>query len=199
MALDAAFGEKIAKDGAKVGVFFFAATDPVIRVWAGFGDCKGGINTIDGSDHIYSGMGELKQIPDLEALINGQAARVVFTLSGISTAGMELADSDPDSFKRKLVSIGLATFDSDWQKDSDIFWLWWGYGDTVLINISQGDTPGQFINTVGLSVGSIFTSRRRPQYSHLTDAEQQALHPGDKFCDRVAMYSNQTPKSWPRY
>lgn len=200
MPLDATFGEMISLDGAKLGIFFRAATTPVIRCWAGFGDCEGGITAYDPGGGIYSGMGELKQIPDLEAVINGKASRVVFTLDGLVPQALQMADDDDDTFMRKLISIGLASFDEKWQMNSNVFWLWWGFGDTVLINTAAGqEDDGTITGSVGLSVGSIFTSRRRPSYSHLTDQDQQARSPGDRFCERTGLYSQGTTKPWPRY
>lgn len=200
MPLDSTFGEMIARDGGKLGIFFRAQTDPVIRCWAGFGDCEGGITAYDPLGAVYNGMGELKQVPDLEAVINGKASRVVFTLDGLSPQALQMADDDDDTFMRKLVSLGIASFDDEWQNNSPIYWLWWGFGDTVMIDTasSQGD-DGTITGSVGLSVGSIFTSRRRPSYSHLTNSEQIARYPGDIICERTALYTQGVNKSWPHY
>lgn len=206
MPLDAAFGEMCAQDGAKLGLFFRAQTDPIVRAWVGFGDCDGGINALDAEDNVYQGLGEIKDIPDLENVINGKASRVVFQLDGLSAEGLQVADDDDDSFMRKLVTVGLASFDSNWQKNSDIFWLWWGFGDTVMIQTASGESGGAITGTVGLSVGSIFTNRRRPSYSHLSDADQKArsaiLNPlgnPDKICERTILYSQGVNKPWPRF
>jgi hypothetical protein len=53
------------------------------------------------------------------------------------------------------------------------------------------------MRVIELSVGSLFTGRRRRGLSYLTNRDQQARHSGDKFCQRVSL--NGQEKVWPTF
>lgn len=186
-------------DAANIGVFFRLETDPVVRVWAGVGDIAAPADAYDVSGATYSGLGQLANIPTVDALINGLAQRVTFTMSGVSPGIVASALEESDLVNGKRAALGICFFGSDWQMLSpSIRWLWRGFADytTADQRAERSGAVPQMIRTIGLSVGTLFTGRRRRGLSYLTDHDQQARSPGDKICERTMLY-NQVVKNWP--
>jgi hypothetical protein len=184
-------------DTQRIGIFFRMATDPIVRVWLGVGDIRPGANAYDLSDEVYSGLGQLIDVPALSQLINGVADRITFHVSGISPETMALAAAG-SNVKGATVAIGVALFGAQWQQLGPPKWLFRGRADYVTVQ-QQSDPQGKGITRImELSVGSLFTGRRRRGLSYLTDADQQARHAGDKFCERTVLYS-EVSKVWPTF
>lgn len=182
-------------DTQRIGIFFRMATTPIVRVWLGVGYIKPGVNAFDATDETYNGLGELIDVPALSQLINGVADRVTFHASGVSDDVLALT-AEGSNVKGAAVAIGIALFGSQWQQLGPPRWLFRGRADFVTLQ-QQSDSGGKGIaRVVELSVGSLFTGRRRRGLSYMTDADQQARHPGDLFCERTALYSEAT-KTWP--
>lgn len=178
-------------------IFFRTATDPVVRLWAGIGDIEVAADLIETDTAIYKGIGDLGNIPALQQLINGTATRVDFTVSGIGPTGLRLADEDAPQVRGRTVNIGFRTLDKDWQPSMPMAWVWEGESDVITLDSRlDGDRR---IETLTLSVGSLFTGRRRPRYKHYTDQEQRRRSPDDRLCDRVNLYSQAYTKTWPRF
>ncbi len=72
-----------------------------------------------------------------------------------------------------------------------------GIADYSTVNQEQDDNG--FVRSIEISVGTLFTGRRRRGLSYLTDRDQQARHPGDKICERTVLYSSENEKVWPRF
>jgi hypothetical protein len=197
IALTAAETSVLESDTQRIGIFFRMSTTPIVRVWLGVGSIRPGINAIDATDEIYTGMGQLVDVPALSQLINGVADRITFHASGVSPEVLALTEKE-SNVKNADVAIGIALFGREWQQLGPPRWLFRGHADYVALQ-QQSDQGGKGITRViELSVGSLFTGRRRRGLSYLTDAEQQARHPGDKFCERTALYS-ETTKNWPTF
>ena len=182
-------------DTQRIGIFFRMSTTPIVRVWLGVGDIRPGINAYDATDEIYSGLGQLLDVPALQQLINGIADRITFHASGISEETMQLAASG-SNVKGAAVALGIALFGAQWQQLGPPKWLFRGRADFV--SIQQVSDANGVKRVMELSVGSLFTGRRRKGLTFMTDADQQARHPGDKFCERTALYSEAT-KVWPTF
>lgn len=185
-------------DTQKLGIFFRMATDPVVRVWLGIGDIKPGVTAYDplSDNDIYSGLGQLIDVPALQQLINGVADRVTFHVSGVSADTSALASTSATTVKNKQVAVGVCLFGAAWQQLGSPKWLWLGTADFVT---RQQQSDGKITTRViELSVGSLFTSRRRRGLSYLTDRDQQKRSPGDRFCERTVLLS-QFEKVWPTF
>lgn len=196
VALSQAEIDALESDTQRIGVFFRMDTDPVVRLWLGVGDIMPGINAYDETNETYSGLGQLIDVPALDELINGVANRVTFHVSGVSADTSALAAKEASVVKNKAVVVGMCLFGCDWQQLGIPIWLWRGTADFVTRQQqSDGKTTTRVIE---LSVGSLFTSRRRKGFSYLTDQDQQGRHPGDHFCERVALMS-QFEKVWPTF
>lgn len=186
-------------DTQRLGVFFRLATDPLVSLWAGVGDCRPGINALDATGITYKGFGQLRDVPTVQQLINGLAERVTFTLSGVSADIVAMASAESEIVKGKPVALGISLFGPDWQQLGPVYWLFRGIADYVVLNQASdagGGVP-QITRNVQLSVGSLFTGRRRRGASYLTDYDQKSRSPTDKFCERVNLYTNQVSLVWP--
>lgn len=189
--------DALASDTQKIGIFFNMATDPAVRCWLGIGDIKPGISAYDATNDTYSGLGQLIDVPALQQLINGVADRVTFHVSGVSADTSALASTEASIVKGKAVAVGMCLFGAAWQQLGVPIWLWRGSADFVTRQ-QQSDAQGNITRVIELSVGSLFTSRRRRAFSYLTDRDQQARSSGDKFCERVELLS-QFEKVWPTF
>lgn len=185
----------------RVGIFFRMETDPVIRLWLGFGDIKPGTNALDTDGQTYAGMGVIKEVPSLKHLINGRADRVDFTVSGVSGELLEIASGgDAQQIKGKRVSVGFAIMSPGWGLLGSIKWVANLTADYLAIKQGTSEDPkAPIVRTVTLSCGSLMTARRRPTYSYFTHQDQVARYPGDMFCERTPAYANGFNKTWPTF
>lgn len=182
-------------DTQRIGILFRLDVDPIARWWLGVGDFMAGINAFDALQAKYAGMGQLLDLPPLQQLINGVADRVSFRVSGVSRDTQVLASQSTDDIKGAALVIGIVLFGADWRQLGIPKWLWAGSADFV--TLSQQNDNGQIVRTIDLSVGSLFTGRRRRAFSYFTDQDQQGRRPGDTFCERTVLYSSDTDKVWP--
>ncbi len=202
MDLSAEEIDALDQNAQRIGLFFRLDTSPVVRLWAGVGPCKPGVNTLDPSDGgTYNGCGELTDIPAFQNLINGAAERVEFTLSPVSQAIANIAViEDVPAVKNKPCAVGFGIMDEDWQLIGPVHWPFQGIADYLGIAIQgASDIDGQTTRLVKLSVGNGLTGRKRRGFSYWTDQDHQRRVPGDRFCERTALISQTTGKTWPRY
>ena len=187
-----AAAEQAAGGVVRAGVFLYLQSSPALRLWSGFGDILPGINALDQSGEMYLGTGAFETPDQLGALLNGQAERANFALSGVDDNTFRLVERDAESVEGAMLSVGLCAFDNGWQQTTDVFWAWFGFADTVTLSRRGG------VRTIGLSVGSWLTRRQKGNLAYYTDLEQKRRSATDRACERVANMSN-TDKSWPRF
>lgn len=188
-------------DVVNIGVFFRLETDPIVRLWLGFGNIAAGVNTYDLTGAEYIGFGEIQEIPELNQMINGAAQRVDFTLSGVSGDVLQIASGgDAEQVKGKPVAVGFALMAQDFSLLGSIKWFASYTADYLSVQQPAVSDPTQpIVRTVTLSCGSLMTGRRRPSFSYLSDQDQQARHPGDLFCSLVGRYAHGFNKAWPTF
>ncbi|TFV34548.1 hypothetical protein E4K66_30750 [Bradyrhizobium frederickii] len=188
-------------DVQNIAAFFRLDTDPVIRLWLGFGNIVASANVLDPDGATYVGFGEIKDLPEFSQMINGAAERVDFTLSGVSGEVMQIAaNNDADSIKGKRVSVGVGIFGADWQLLGAPHWLANYRADFLSIDQPPVTDPASpIVRTITLSCGTLLTSRRRPSFSYFSDQDQQARFPGDTFCNLAPRYATNFNKKWPKF
>lgn len=199
MALDwsTAAQAQLAGGTVRPAFFLLLKSEPTIRVWSGIGDFALEADNIETEGGEYLGFGELQNLPQLKQLINGQADRVDFTLAGaaVNRDVVRLASEEADSIRNKTLHLGMLVLGADLQPVSPVAWLWHGEADTL--TLTRDDSQGQPVRSMTLSAGSMFARRRRPGISFWTDHDQRQRSSDDAFCDRVAIYSAGTTKTWP--
>lgn len=160
-------------------------SDPACYLWTGHGELETPADAVDVAGASWMGAGHLIAVPALQALINGVAQRVTFTLSGVSAETLRLAREDKETIKGAEVRLGHVEFDRDWQLVGGIAWEWLGIADALKIASRYSD-DGR-IRQIVLMVGSADTMRSNPRFTYWTDASQRLRSPDDAFCDHVAM------------
>jgi hypothetical protein len=201
MILNTAELAALESDVVNIGIFFRLETTPIVRLWLGFGKIDPGVNVYDLTGAEYVGFGEIGAVPNFKQLINGAAERVDFTISGVSGPVLAIASGgNSQQVKGKRVAVGFAMMDEDWSLLGPVKWSANYTAD--YLGISQavtGDPKNPIVRTLTLSCGSLFTGRRRPNFSYFTDRDQQNRYPGDQFCERTPIYANNFNKSWPTF
>lgn len=172
--------------------------DPVARAWTGVGDLAipaDAIETEDGA--IYKGVGLFADWPPLEVLLNGEAGRLAFVLSGIDATAQGLFERELDELEGARCDIGLTFLDERQQMVATPRWL---QAPTIEdAEHNQDRVPGGLVRSV--SVGMIHGSedRRRPIHGYWSPPDQEARSPGDLFCSRTPNYNADHEVSWPRF
>lgn len=186
----------------RIGIFFYLATTPAVRIWMGVGKMEPGVNAIDLTGQVYNGFGELIDVPVIRTLVNGAAERMEFALSAVSQQVLDLAANDAEEVKNKEGALGFALMDSDWQLIGPVHWVRHFVADFLSLRQAvKEELDGAVIRTVMLSVGTQTTNRRQPALSFFTNQDQQrrAGSPPDRFCERVGLYRQEVTKVWPDF
>jgi hypothetical protein len=180
----------------RVGALVRIATPTVIRIWAGqvrpIAIPAGGAEDTDGAE--YLSMGLLTDYPQLSAALNGEADRFDLGVSGVAVTGeaAAIAQGSAADIRGVAVDFGLVLFDADWQLIDPVFWLGSGTADSLTV---QRNPDGQ-TRALKLSVGNVFTSRRRPNFVFFTDIDQRRRSADDAMFDQVAKLTGGTSKVW---
>jgi hypothetical protein len=157
-------------------------------------------NNIDTQGGTFLGVGELVGMPVLSQLVNGTADRVEFTLSGVDASILALADAEADTVRSAPVHVALMAFDEDFQESTSPVWIWEGEADVPRVSrqsVAGEDGSFQVVRSMSLSVGSVFTGRRRANLSFMNGVDQRRRSSDDAFCDRASVYSSGTTRKWP--
>lgn len=156
------------------------ATDPPARLWSGSGDLYLPIDAIETEDGArYLGGGELLDgLTDIPQLLNGTAARLELSVSGVALATTRLATEEAENVKGAAVDIGVVRFDDLWQP---IGVTWQARYRADKLTVTRGDTT----RTITLSMGSDDTGRSNARQGYWTPADQARRSPDDRIFDRV--------------
>jgi hypothetical protein len=186
----------------QLGVFMRLDTDPPRRVWLGINDIPGRIDGIDPeTDEVYIGGGVLREVPNLEACINGIADRAEFQISGIDP--VSAAQQDVEAFsaaaRGKDFHVGITTLDDKYQPMSTIIPLMTGRASFAAesMPVVQGtDNPTV---SMALSVGFGITTRDRQSQVLWSAPHHRAIYPDDAFCDGTTRLERGVAPDWPRF
>lgn len=185
---------------AALGIFFRLDTTPVVALWSGVGDYAPGTDVIDSVTGItYRGIGALTAIPQLTVPLNGSANRIDFTLSGLDAPADALV-GDAAQVRGKKIDLGICIMNAAWAQLGPIRWVSRYTADQIKGEVVPGKNYSEaVVRTVTLSAVSRMSRRRRPQIAYLSDADQQRRSPGDRFCERVALYQAGIENDWPNW
>jgi hypothetical protein len=187
------------RDLANLGVFFRLGTDPPLRLSFSVNDYPIELPG-DEPGAVYFGAGRLINIPDLEALVNGIADTVSFTISGLDPQATALMlDSAPEVLGAPI-SIGIAPLNARWQPATPVGLIWSGTADLVSESMQfETDMTKNRTQSLTLTASTGDQSRQFQNLSTYSDATQKTLSPGDNFCSRVVRYTQTQIISWPRF
>lgn len=178
--------------GAQVraGVLLRIGANPTpLRIWAGIGDLAIPSDTIEPGGAVYSGLGEIVNLPAVSQLVNGVADQVTFVLSGVDDNLLSLVDEEAEAVRFASARLAFVAMDANWQLASTVKWLWEGVVETPEVSQSAASGDQDAVRSVSLTVSTGMTGRRRPTHAFYTDADQRRRSPDDRFCERVVLYS----------
>lgn len=160
-------------------VLFRVASDPPARVWSGVNAIMIPADAVESAPALYLGGGSLVNIPELDQVINGTAARVDIVISGVSADSIRLAREDAESVKGAKCHVGEVYLDDDWQIVSV---EWSAVLRADYLTTAHNGTS----RSITLSLGTEGTDRSRSPISFWTDADQRRRSPTDSFFDHIA-------------
>ena len=187
------------RSGHELGIFVRFGFDEPLYMWFGINDIPAKITSVDSTNQEYLGGGRLLGIPELEVLINGTADRVEFTLSGVDPDTVGPLDLPNAAVRGKPIHVAITALDDYYQPVVDPYPVYPGIASFVAESsppVSGTQNPSV---TLALSVGSGDTMRERASASLWSDAQQQAIYPGDKFCAGTARLARGALPVWPTF
>lgn len=190
MNLDPLIQAQIDKKILRASYLMRIATDAPVLVWTGSGDIVIG-------GEVYQGLGILPDVPAFQSLVNGVAARIDITMSGVDAEISRLAGEDANEVRGKQVRIGLQFLDEGFQPLGDPLWVAPDYYADVISTDSSSSSDFGRVRSVTLSIGSATTGRRRPRLSFWTRAQQIIRSLTDAFCNLASRYSAESEIKWP--
>lgn len=158
-------------------------SDPVARLWTGFGDLIIPADIVESEPAIYLGGGELLSVPEFEMPINGSAERIDLRLSGVSSTVMALAMQEAPSVKGAKVHFVRFYFDDAWQL-TDVEYDAVFRADKLSFTSEDGDAGRT--RTMTLSIATEDTNRNRAPQAYFTDQDQRKRSPTDAIFSHVA-------------
>lgn len=168
------------------------ASDPPARMWSGDGPLVIPPDAVEAETATYLGAGELLRAPDFQALINGTAERLEFTLSGVRSQVLRLALEDAPSVRGADVHLGRIDFNAAWQPVGVVEWEAVFRAD--ILSVSSQDAGGERRRAITLSVGTDDTGRSFAPSAFFTDAEQRLRSPTDAIFSHVAGLASGTSR-----
>lgn len=145
------------------------ATGP-FRVWTGLGD-------LSWAGLVFSGIGDLGAMSEVEETVELRAVRLTLTLSPVPQEVIDIALAER-SFRLRPARLWLAMLDAQGGFVADPFPLWAGLMDTM--EVVDGPEP-----RVALACESRLVDLERAEVRRYTDPDQQAEYPGDRFFEFV--------------
>ncbi|WP_156387774.1 hypothetical protein [Methylobacterium sp. Leaf399] len=150
----------------------------------------GPLRTADGS--VWSGLGELGQISDIDRAVVPSNGGPTLTLSGVDPGLIAKTLSASSEVKGRPVRIFDQHYDDEMQLLDAPFAIFAGLMDRMSIQ-DQGDAATITVTTV-----TLLHNRRRSPFGYLNAASQRRLYPGDGGADQISRLV-QANEKWPGY
>lgn len=157
-----------------------------IRVHQGAGPLR----TADGA--VWSGIGQLGTISDIERAVVPSNGGPSLTLSGVDPGLIAKTMAASDEVKGRPVAIFDQHFNDDLGLLDAPLAIWVGLMDRMSIQ-DDGDTAAITVSTV-----TLLYNRRRPAFGYLNAASQRRLYPNDGGADQLSRLVQATER-WPAY
>ena len=183
-----------------LGVFLRVGTAPALHLAFSLNSIPIYIPGLDDPATIYTGAGQLIDIPQFEVLFNGMADKIAFALNGINSDDVNLIMDTAPPVLGAPTTIGFATMNELWQPTSLIAPLWTGVGEFLSQSMKpETDPTKNRVQEIMLTCSAGDTSRSKPGLQTISDNTQKAKYPTDRFCERVIRYVAGLLIVWPKY
>lgn len=157
-----------------------------------------GAGTIDVSGETWQGAGAMGSIDGLQQSRDPVSSKVTLRLSGVSAEVLAVAKANTTDVEGRPAYIWQQLFDAEWQPIGARIPVFWGTMQRISIARTEANEFDGGSRLCELEIENPFAARARPTLSRWTDADQQARHPGDRFCRFVPLQRTQTI-TWPDY
>lgn len=185
---------ELRKGGVRPIVVYRIAATPVVRAWSGVGDLSIPTDSVEDSLlNVYLGVGVIRELPEIEVLLNMTAGRLAIAISGISAEIQDLVEKDAADVEGAAINIGIGFLNGRQQLIGSIFWM----VDGVLEQVFTEATAEQ--RTAGIQIAYGAVDRRSPLRGYWSPQDQEARHPGDLGCSRTPLYDEGRSLVWPRW
>lgn len=158
----------------------------VVRVHQGVGPLR----TADGQ--VWSGLGELGQISDIDRAVVPTGGSPSLGLSGVEPTLIAKTLAASSEVKGRPVRIFDQHFADDLGLLDAPLAIWSGLMDRMSIT-DNGSTA-----TIAVTTVTLLYNRRRPAFGYLNAASQRKLYPTDGGADQLSRLVQATEK-WPQY
>lgn len=195
MTLTPGTGRPTVGDVTNRGLFLRLGTVPVIRVWSGNRRMRVAANDLDTVDQIYESLAILRDVPEIDRLINGEARRVTFQLNGLNKQIADLVDVDMESVQGSHARIGHMRYDRNWRPTGAIRWAFDGVLDEIGLEQTQSEKGHEW--TLSVSMSSALVERNRPQLLFWTPQDQSTVSPTDTGFRYIPTYNVGTTRPYP--
>ncbi|MFP5078660.1 hypothetical protein ACLE20_15245 [Rhizobium sp. YIM 134829] len=148
------------------------------RLYNGFGTLR----TNDGK--LWQGIGNLGSIGGLKQAMNGAAAPLELSVSGVDAGFAAQAKGDRANWYMRPVVIYLQFFANDWQPLDMPFAM--AFATMRQLTIGRQSTEGGMVYSVTIQAEGPFITRKRARYGFYSDTDQQKRFPGDRGCERTS-------------
>ena len=174
-AVAAQLGGKVVRCDALVELGF---TNGTSRLYNGFGELR----TNDGK--VWQGIGNLGSIGGLKQAINGQAAPLELTVSGVDANFASQAKGDRANWYMRPVVVYLQFFGEDWQPLDMPFAM--SFATMRQLTIDRQSNDDGMVYSVTIQAEGPFITRKRARYGYYSDTDQQKRFAGDRGCERTS-------------
>jgi hypothetical protein len=157
-----------------------------------------GAGRVRAAGQMWSGVGEMGGIQGLQQTREPTSDKVTLSLSGVSPEILSSAKNNTADVQGRPCIIRMQLFGETWQPVGAALPLFWGTMQRIKITRSEAKDLAGGTRVCSLEVENPFADRSRAAHRRYTDADQQAQHPGDRFCRWVSIQRNQSIV-WPDF
>lgn len=188
MSLTPGAGRPSLPDNLNRGLFMRINLATPILLWSGTRNIR-----VDGE--LFLGLPIIREFPDFDRLINGQARRVTVQLNGLDKRIADLIDSDAPDIENAHVRLGHMRFNRRWQPTGEVRWAFDGVLDEIGLEWAQAGGGHEWTATI--SISSAMVERNRPLLQFWTPVEMNVISPTDRGFDYIPSYSAGTTRPYP--
>lgn len=146
----------------------------------------------------WSGVGKYAAIEGLQQSRDATSSKVTFKLDGVSEEVLAAARRNTADIDGRYAYVWLQLLDAEWQALGARIPILVGRMQRIAVDRDAASELSGGGRSVSLDVENVFANRSKPSAGRYTDADQQARHPGDKFC-RFAAAQLRRRIVWPNY
>lgn len=167
-----------------------------VRLWSGAGDFDLPADDTDTTGGRYVSLGFPLGLPAFSQAINGAAASVEFSLSGVDAEAMRLVGVDRDQVDGALVYVGIMDLDEHQQPASTCDWLM--EAQAAKPRVSRTGQGSRAVRTISLPCVTDFFDRNLAATAYWSPTGQRSRSGDDAFFDLIPTISAGMVIEWPK-